>query len=108
VCAGSGGTGALKRTEGLAATISRMLREELPATPVRRLLAAGLRGAFRDLRGRMDYAEYGGAPLLGVNGVCIVAHGRSSPYAIQHALRAAAEGLQHRVPDRLRDAIATL
>ncbi len=108
VCDGFVGNVALKLTEGLAATISRMLREELTANPVRRLLAAGLRGAFRDLRGRMDYAEYGGAPLLGVNGVCIVAHGRSSPYAIQHALRAAAEGVEHRVPDRLRDAIARL
>jgi glycerol-3-phosphate acyltransferase PlsX len=108
VCDGFVGNVVLKLIEGLAATISRMLREELTASPGRRLLAAGLRGAFKDLRRRMDYAEYGGAPLLGVNGICIVAHGRSSPYAMQHALRAAKEGVEHQVVDRLRESIASV
>jgi glycerol-3-phosphate acyltransferase PlsX len=53
----------------------------------------------------MDYAEYGGAPLVGINGVCIVAHGRSSPYAMQHALRVAREGAEHHVVDRLAEAV---
>jgi phosphate acyltransferase len=105
VCDGFVGNVALKLIEGLAGTISRMLREELTASPGRKLLAAGLSGAFKDLRRRMDYAEYGGAPLLGINGVCIVAHGRSSPYAIQHAVRAAAEGVEHRVVDRLTESM---
>jgi glycerol-3-phosphate acyltransferase PlsX len=72
------------------------------------MLALGLRGAFADLRRRMDYAEYGGAPLLGVNGVCIAAHGRSTPYAMQHALRVAREGVDHHVLDRLRESIASV
>jgi glycerol-3-phosphate acyltransferase PlsX len=105
VCDGFVGNVALKLIEGLAGAISGMLREELTASFGRKLLAAGLRGAFRDLRKRMDYAEYGGAPLLGINGVCIVAHGRSSPYAMQHALRVAAEGVNHHVLDRLREAV---
>lgn len=108
VCDGFVGNVTLKTIEGLAATISRMLREELKANPWRKLLAAGLRGAFGSLRRRMDYAEYGGAPLLGVNGVCIVAHGRSSPYALQHALRVAKESVEHRVLDRLRERIADI
>ena len=52
--------------------------------------AAGLRPAFRALRRRLSYEEYGGVPLLGVNGVCIVAHGRSTPLAMQNAIRAGA------------------
>jgi glycerol-3-phosphate acyltransferase PlsX len=106
VCDGFVGNVSLKLIEGLASTISSMLREELTANPVRKLLAAGLRGAFGGLRRRMDYAEYGGAPLLGVNGVCIVAHGRSSPYAMQHALRVAKESVEHHVLDRLRESVA--
>jgi glycerol-3-phosphate acyltransferase PlsX len=106
VCDGFVGNVALKLIEGLAAGISGMLREEMTASFGRKLLAAGLRGAFQSLRKRMDYAEYGGAPLLGVNGVCIAAHGRSSPYAMQHALRVATEGVNHRVLDHLRERIA--
>ena len=105
VCDGFIGNVLLKNIEGLASTISRMTREAVTASPGRKLLALGLRGAFGDLRKRMDWAEYGGAPLLGINGVCIVAHGRSSPYAMQHALRVAREGVEHRVVDRLRDRV---
>jgi glycerol-3-phosphate acyltransferase PlsX len=101
VCDGFVGNVSLKLIEGLASTISKMLREELTANPARMLLAAGLRGAFADLRRRMDYAEYGGAPLLGVNGICIAAHGRSNSHAIRHALRAAVEGAKHGVVERL-------
>jgi glycerol-3-phosphate acyltransferase PlsX len=105
VCDGFVGNVALKLIEGVAGTISRMLREAVTATPGRKVLAFGLRGAFGDLRKRMDYAEYGGAPLVGINGVCIVAHGRSSPYAMQHALRVAREGAEHHVVDRLAEAV---
>lgn len=108
VCDGFVGNVSLKLIEGLAGTISRMVREAVTATPPRKLLALGLRGAFGDLRKRMDWAEYGGAPLLGINGVCIVAHGRSSPYAMQHALRVAREGAEHHVLERLAEAIGRM
>ena len=101
VCDGFVGNVALKLIEGLASTIGGMIRAELTANPIRKVLAAPLRPAFQSLRKQMDWAEYGGAPLLGVNGVCIVAHGRSSPYAIQHALRVAAEGASHGVVERI-------
>ena len=106
VCDGFVGNVALKLIEGLAGGIAGMLREEVTASPWRKLLALGLRGAFGSLRKRMDYAEYGGAPLLGVNGVCIAAHGRSSPYAMQHALRVASDSVNHHVLDHLRERIA--
>jgi glycerol-3-phosphate acyltransferase PlsX len=105
VCDGFVGNVTLKLIEGLAGTISRMTREAVTASPWRKLLALGLKPAFGELRKRMDYAEYGGAPLLGINGVCIVAHGRSSPYAMQHALRVARESVEHRLLDRLCEAM---
>lgn len=105
VCDGFVGNVALKLIEGLAGTISRMTREAVTASFSRKLLALGLRPAFGELRKRMDYAEYGGAPLLGINGVCIVAHGRSSAYAMQHALRVARESVEHRLIERLAEAM---
>ena len=108
VCDGFVGNVVLKLTEGVASTIGVMLRQELTESPIRKLLSAPLRGAFHSLRRRMDYAEYGGAQLLGVNGVCIVAHGRSSAYAVQQALRVAAEGVEHQVVERLRERVGQL
>jgi phosphate acyltransferase len=105
VCDGFVGNVSLKLIEGLAGTISSMLREELTATTPRKLLALGLSGAIKDLRRRMDWAEYGGGQLLGVNGICVIAHGRSSPYAMQHALRVAAESVNHHVLERLQERI---
>jgi phosphate acyltransferase len=105
VCDGFVGNVSLKLIEGLAGAISSMLREELTASPVRKVFALGLRGAFKDLRQRMDWAEYGGAQLLGVNGICVAAHGRSSPYAMQHALRVAVESVNHHVLDRLQERV---
>ena len=96
----------LKGAEGVVATMTEMIRQELTRRPWRALLALGLRPAFRSLRRRLSYEEYGGVPLLGVNGVCIVAHGRSTAYAMQNALRAAAQSVELRLVERIRDRIA--
>lgn len=85
---GFAGNVLIKTAEGVVETFTELLRRELTATPVRKLLAAGLRPAFRAIRQRLSYEEYGGVPLLGVNGVSIVAHGRSTPYAMRNAIRA--------------------
>ena len=98
----------LKGAEGVVATVTELLRQELTRNPLRAALAFGLRPAFRGLRHRLSYEEYGGVPLLGVNGVCIVAHGRSSPYAIQNALREAARCVELRLVDRIRERLAAL
>ncbi len=98
----------VKGAEGVVATVSEILRRELTASPLRALLAAGLRPAFRAIRQRLSYEEYGGVPLLGVNGVCVVAHGRSTPYAIQNAVRAAVRCVEQQLVGRIRERMAAL
>ncbi|HYW86882.1 MAG TPA: phosphate acyltransferase PlsX [Chloroflexota bacterium] len=91
----------LKGAEGVVATMTELIRQELTRTRLRTLLAAGLRPAFRAIRKRLSYEEYGGVPLLGVNGVCIVAHGRSTPLAIQNAIRSGARCVEMRLVERI-------
>jgi glycerol-3-phosphate acyltransferase PlsX len=85
------GNVALKASETLAESLLHLIREELERTPLRRLGAALCRGAFRAVKRRTDPAEYGGAPLLGVKGCCVIGHGRSNAHAIKHGIRTAAE-----------------
>lgn len=79
----------MKSAEAAAEMINAMLRQELTRSPATRIPAALLRPAFRRLKARMDYSEYGGAPLLGLRGLFIFAHGRSNARAIQNAVRVA-------------------
>ena len=67
-----------------------------------------MRKAFGNFRKRVDYAEYGGAPLLGINGVGIVSHGKSNATAIKNALEVAAVMIRNRVNDSILDALATM
>src|SRR6202165_2907297 len=97
----------LKGAEGVVATMTELIRQELTRTPFRKVLAAGLRPAFRAIRRRLSYEEYGGVPLLGVNGVCIVAHGRSTPYAIQNAIKARAGCVELPLVERIRERLAS-
>jgi glycerol-3-phosphate acyltransferase PlsX len=97
----------LKGAEGVVATMTELIRQELTRNPLRMVLAAGLRPAFRAIRRRLSYEEYGGVPLLGVNGVCIVAHGRSTPLAIQNAIKAGAQCFELGLVERIRERLAT-
>ena len=90
VCDGFTGNIALKVSEGLVETVEGMLREELSQTLGTRLGWLLSRRAFRNFRRRVDYAEYGGAPLLGVAGITVVGHGRSSVKAVRSAILMAA------------------
>ncbi len=85
------GNVALKLAEGVSTMLLGFLRAELTRSPVTKLLAAGLRPAFKRVGARLDYREHGGAPLLGVEGVTIIAHGRSDTLAIKNAIRVAKE-----------------
>jgi glycerol-3-phosphate acyltransferase PlsX len=85
------GNVALKTSESLAESMVALLREELTRTPLRQLGAWLARGAFRALKRRTDAAEYGGAPLLGVKGCCVIGHGRSNAYAVRQGIKVAAE-----------------
>jgi glycerol-3-phosphate acyltransferase PlsX len=91
VCDGFVGNVALKVSEGLAEMVKSLLRESLEATITRKIGYVLSKAAFTDFRKRTDYAEYGGAALLGVKGVCIICHGRSDANAIKNAIRVAAD-----------------
>jgi len=91
VCDGFIGNVALKVSEGLVDVIKYMLKESLEATVTRKVGYILSRAGFADFKKRVDYDEYGGAPLLGVRGVCIICHGRSNANAIKNAIRVAAD-----------------
>ncbi|MBI4212687.1 MAG: phosphate acyltransferase PlsX, partial [Chloroflexi bacterium] len=95
----------IKLAEGIAASILDILRSEIRSNPLTGLIGLGLMPVFGRVRRRLDYAEYGGAPLLGVNGVCIVAHGRSNPLAIRSAIRVAADAVNSRMLERIRSGL---
>ncbi|MGI8588646.1 MAG: phosphate acyltransferase PlsX [Chloroflexia bacterium] len=84
----------VKLAEGLGSLILGVLREELTANLPSKILAAGLKPAFGRVRARMDYAEYGGAALFGVQGLVIKAHGRSNARAIRSAIRVARQAAE--------------
>jgi glycerol-3-phosphate acyltransferase PlsX len=86
VCDGFLGNIVLKLAEGIAELFADFLRDELKKRPVAALASLVQRGAFRGLRNRIDYAQFGGAPLLGLNGNVVICHGRSSATAIANAL----------------------
>ncbi len=107
VCDGFIGNVALKVSEGLVEMFREMLRESLAATVTRKIGYALSRSAYKDFKKRVDYSETGGAPLLGVKGVCIICHGRSDSNAIKNAIRVAADfatsGMNGRIEEGLRD-----
>jgi len=86
VCDGFVGNILLKFAESIVAFTSYVLRQEIKKSFVAQLGALLMRGVFRSFRSRLDYAEWGGAPLLGVNGVVIISHGKSSVRAIRNAI----------------------
>jgi glycerol-3-phosphate acyltransferase PlsX len=101
VCDGFVGNVALKTSEGLARLVSEMLRASLTRTVTAQAGALLSRKALREFRKRLDYREYGGAPLLGVRGVCIVGHGSSNDRAIMNGIRVAAEFARAGINDRI-------
>jgi glycerol-3-phosphate acyltransferase PlsX len=85
------GNVALKTSEGVARLVRAVLKETLRSTITRQVGALLSRNAFADFKKRLDYTEYGGAPLLGVKGVCFITHGSSNTNAIKNAVRVASE-----------------
>ncbi len=93
----------LKVLEGAVRTILEGIREELAATPRGKLGGLLIRPAGRRLRARLDPDTYGGAHLLGLRGIVVIAHGNSSRRAVANAIRLAARGVEHRIADRLAE-----
>ena len=108
VCDGFIGNVVLKASESLGEFVSKTLRAEVTRTPLRKLGALLAKGAFDDVKRRMDYSEYGGAPLLGVKGGCIVCHGRSSAKAIKNAVRVARTFALAHVDRKIQERVAEL
>ncbi|QHN02442.1 phosphate acyltransferase PlsX [Granulicella sp. WH15] len=105
VCDGFVGNVALKTSEGLARLVNSSLRQSLKSTVTSQVGALLSRKAFSDFKKRLDYSEYGGAPLLGVRGVCIIGHGSSNERAIMNGIRVAAEFAEAEVNSGIEDAL---
>ncbi len=103
---GFSGNIVVKLSEGVASTLFDIMKAELTASPVYKLAALALKPAFRRVRARLDYVEYGGAPLLGVNGVVIIAHGRSNAPAIKNAVRVARQAVDQGLVGAIRAGLA--
>lgn len=105
VCDGFIGNVSLKISEGLADAITQFLKREITASPWGKLGYSLLKPSFARFKKKVDYAEYGGAPLLGVNGISIICHGRSSGKAIKNAIRVAKESFDRGVNRHIKEQI---
>jgi len=106
VCDGFTGNVTLKISEGLVETVERLLLDELTATVGTRVGFLLSRRAFGRFHKRVDYSEYGGAPLIGLDGLCVIGHGRSSPKAVRNAIGMVARYVQDGLVARLSEQVA--
>lgn len=93
----------LKVSESLAHLVEDALKQEITRSLQATMGFLLTKDAFRAFKKRLDYSEYGGAPLLGVNGACLIGHGRSNAKAVRNAIRAANEFAKRRIPEKIRD-----
>ncbi|MBC8063949.1 MAG: phosphate acyltransferase PlsX [Chlorobia bacterium] len=96
----------LKTCEGAAEFMGELIRNEVPSNPLAKLAYLPMRKAMAPVRKKMDYAEVGGSPLLGLNGICIIAHGRSSAKAIKNAVLMAQRAIDGDLVATIRDSMA--
>ena len=107
VCTGFVGNVIIKMSEGLMESAGMILKREIKKNPFAMLGAFLMMGALKDVKKHVDYSEYGGAPLLGVNGIVMKSHGRSSPKAIKNAIRAAMREVDHKIIEQMRMAVVS-
>jgi phosphate acyltransferase len=100
------GNVALKISEGVATLVRYTLKESLRATITRQVGYLLSRSAFADFKKRLDHTEYGGAPLLGVKGICFITHGSSNANAIKNAIRVAADFAEHKINEKIEKELA--
>jgi glycerol-3-phosphate acyltransferase PlsX len=105
VCDGFVGNILLKFSEGIAGEFISLFRDEILKYPFRKIALILLRGAFKDIKKRVDYTEYGGAPLLGVDGCSIICHGGSNAKAISNAIRVAGEFVEKRINQQIKESL---
>ena len=105
LCDGFTGNIGLKSCEATAKAMSKWMKEAVKKNPVRIAGALLGKGAFQAVKDRTNYESYGGSPLLGVNGVVIIAHGGSSALAIKNAIGMATEAVKHKINPKIEEAI---
>ncbi|TEU10618.1 MAG: phosphate acyltransferase PlsX [Anaerolineales bacterium] len=103
---GFSGNIVIKLSEGVASLLMRVMEEEIKKSPMAVLGALLARSALREVKSRLDYSEYAGAPLLGVDGVVIVGHGRSNAKAIKNMVRVGKESVEKGMLEALKEGIA--
>ncbi len=103
VCDGYVGNITLKVAEGLMESTGKLLKREIKKNPIAILGAILLKFSLSEAKKSVDYSEYGAAPLLGVDGLVLISHGRSSPKAIKNAIRAAKEQVEHNVLKKIKE-----
>jgi len=108
VCDGFTGNIALKISEGLAEALMKMLKMEIASIATGRLAYLFMKPALKNFKRKTDYAEYGGAPLLGIKGTCIISHGRSTAKAIKNAIKTADLASRLRVDRIISDELKEL
>ncbi len=108
VCDGFIGNIALKISEGVAQHIAGMLKEALSSTHQFQSRLRAFAQGLQELSKKIDYSEYGGAPLLGVKGVTVIGHGSSNPLAIKNAIRVATELVRGGVNERIEQELAMI
>lgn len=102
VCDGFVGNIVLKVSEGLMESAGHLVKREVKKSPIAMIGAFLMRLGLGDLRKLVDYSEYGGAPLLGVNGLVMISHGRSSPKAVKNAIRATMSEVEHDILSEMK------
>ena len=105
VCDGFVGNTVLKMYEGTALTILSMIKEEIMGSTMSKIGAVFMKSAFKSLKKKMDYTEYGGAPFLGVDGLCVKAHGSSDDKAFKNAIRQAKAFHDKKLLEKLKNGI---
>ena len=108
VCDGFVGNVVLKCCESLAKALGHIIKQKLKKTVIRKAGYLLSRNAYRELKQLSDVDEYGGAPLLGVNGVCIIGHGSTSARGVRNGLRVAGEVVEQRVNDHILERVKHL
>jgi glycerol-3-phosphate acyltransferase PlsX len=103
---GFSGNIVIKLSEGVASLLMRVMEEEIKRRPTAVLGALLAKSALREVKSRLDYSEYGGAPLLGVNGVVIIGHGRSNAKAIKNMVRVGKEAVEKGMLEAIKEGIA--
>lgn len=107
VCDGFVGNIVLKVSEGLMESTGKLIKREVKKNPIAVLGALLMKHSLVHIKKLADYSEYGGAPLLGVNGLVMISHGRSSPKAIKNAIRATMREVEHDILSRMKKEVST-